>query len=94
MIGCGTSYNLALSIAATLNGKGFDALAVPAGEWLSRPNAYNNRQPSDLKVIKKSAIASHAQSPISPMPPGLLDGFSKEEIFQLLDFLQRGGGVD
>ncbi|MCP4380386.1 MAG: glucosamine-fructose-6-phosphate aminotransferase, partial [Hyphomicrobiales bacterium] len=33
VIGCGTSYNLALSIAAILNSKGYDAIAAPAGEW-------------------------------------------------------------
>ncbi|MCP4307376.1 MAG: SIS domain-containing protein, partial [bacterium] len=54
VIGCGTSYNLALSIAAILNSKGYDAIAVPAGEWLSRPNSYTDRQPSDLKVIALS----------------------------------------
>ncbi len=40
VIGCGSSYNLALSIAAALNLKGFPAIAVPAGEWLIRPDAY------------------------------------------------------
>lgn len=38
--GCGTSYNLALSIAAAMNGQGRAALAVPAGELLIRPEAY------------------------------------------------------
>lgn len=38
--GCGTSYNLALSIAAAMNGRGIAALAVPAGELVLRPGAY------------------------------------------------------
>lgn len=54
VIGCGTSYNLALSIAAILCSRGFDAVAVPAGEWLSRPSSYANQQPSNLKVIALS----------------------------------------
>lgn len=37
VIGCGTSYNLALSIAAAFCAGGHMAIAVPAGEWLHRP---------------------------------------------------------
>ncbi len=40
ILGCGTSYNLALSIAAALNEAGTPALAIPAGEWVLRPQAY------------------------------------------------------
>ena len=37
VIGCGTSYNLALSIAAAFSAGGHLSIAVPAGEWLHRP---------------------------------------------------------
>ena len=40
LIGCGTSYYLAQSVAAALNEAGFAALAVPGGEWLHRPESY------------------------------------------------------
>ena len=40
VIGCGTSYNLALSIAALANASGRAAIAVPGGEWLNRPQSY------------------------------------------------------
>ena len=40
VLGCGTSYNLALSIAAALNCQGMRAVAVPAGEWLVRAGDY------------------------------------------------------
>lgn len=40
IVGCGTSYNLALSVAAILNAAGFPAIAVPAGEWVVRPDTY------------------------------------------------------
>ncbi len=40
ILGCGTSYNLALSIAAALNEAGIPALAIPAGEWTIRPQSY------------------------------------------------------
>lgn len=40
ILGCGTSYNLALSIAAALNEAGIPSLAIPAGEWTIRPQSY------------------------------------------------------
>jgi glucosamine--fructose-6-phosphate aminotransferase (isomerizing) len=40
LLGCGTSYYLAQSVAAALNVAGVAALAVPSGEWLARPEAY------------------------------------------------------
>lgn len=40
VLGCGTSYNLALSIAAALNEAGTPALAIPAGEWVLRPQSH------------------------------------------------------
>lgn len=39
-VGCGTSYNLALSLAALANTAGHAAIAVPGGEWANRPRAY------------------------------------------------------
>lgn len=39
-VGCGTSYNLALSLAALANAKGRRSIAVPGGEWASRPRSY------------------------------------------------------
>ncbi|MBB3571058.1 SIS domain-containing protein [Rhizobium sp. BK491] len=39
-LGCGTSYNLALSLAAHANLAGYPAIAVPGAEWLSRPAAF------------------------------------------------------
>lgn len=40
VIGCGTSFNLAVSLAALFNSHGRKAIAVPGGEWLRRPEAY------------------------------------------------------
>ena len=40
VIGCGTSYNLALTIAAAMTESGMLAMAVPAGEWYLRPHSY------------------------------------------------------
>ena len=39
-VGCGTSYNVALSLATIANAAGRSAIAVPGGEWLTRPQNY------------------------------------------------------
>lgn len=39
-LGCGTSYNLALTLAALSNISGRPAIAAPGGEWLNRPNVF------------------------------------------------------
>lgn len=39
-VGCGTSYYLAQSLAATANDAGRPAIAVPGDEWLNRPSLY------------------------------------------------------
>jgi glucosamine--fructose-6-phosphate aminotransferase (isomerizing) len=39
-VGCGTSYNLALSLAALANASGRAAIAVPGGEWLNGPQTF------------------------------------------------------
>ena len=54
VIGCGTSYNLALSIAAALNLAGFPAIAVPAGEWLARPRAYSTDSEAEVIALSRS----------------------------------------
>lgn len=41
--------------------------------------------------ISKHDIVSYEESPVSPMPEGLLDTFSREEVLDLLAFLQSGG---
>lgn len=49
--------------------------------------------PSDalVKTLKKSDVASRRPSSFSPMPTGLLNSLSKEEIFDLLAYLESGG---
>ena len=39
-VGCGTSYNLALSLAALANASGRAAIGVPGGEWVTSPQNY------------------------------------------------------
>jgi len=54
IVGCGTSYNLALSVAAAMSGKGLRAVAVPGGEWVARPEAYVPAGVADIEVIALS----------------------------------------
>lgn len=53
--------------------------------------ATNPFAPAELLSIPKSEIASWEESPVSPMPPALLDSLSREEIRDLVAFLMSGG---
>lgn len=50
--------------------------------------------PSELISIAKSEIEAWHESPQSPMPNGLLDTLTREEIEDLLAFILRGGRTD
>jgi len=54
---------------------------------LLAPNPY---QPSFTRVIQLSSIATRNDSTFSPMPVGLLNSFSREDILDLLVALQAG----
>jgi putative heme-binding domain-containing protein len=55
-------------------------------------------QPNQLKpekvTVKKSDIKSRYPSKVSPMPEGLVDTFRKEEILDLMAYLEAGGRKD
>ncbi len=55
--GCGTSYNLALSIASAMNGQRIAAMAVPAGELVARPTAYF-RGPVRVVALSRSGATT------------------------------------
>jgi putative heme-binding domain-containing protein len=44
--------------------------------------------------INQADVKSERPSPVSPMPAGLLNGFSKEQILELMAFLDAGGNPD
>ena len=56
--------------------------------------ATNPFVPSELVTIPKSEIRDWEESPVSPMPPALLDTLSAEEVEDLLAFLLSGGRVE
>lgn len=47
--------------------------------------------PADIRVIRRDTITSRTTSPTSTMPKGLLDTLSREEILDLLSYLEREG---
>ena len=47
--------------------------------------------PDQRRLIKKSEVVTQRVSDISPMPTGLLNSLRKEEILDLIAFLERGG---
>jgi glucosamine--fructose-6-phosphate aminotransferase (isomerizing) len=54
-VGCGTSYNLALSLAALSNGAGRNAIAVPGGEWANRAQSYwGNPKAAHVVALSRS----------------------------------------
>jgi glucosamine--fructose-6-phosphate aminotransferase (isomerizing) len=53
IVGCGTSYHLAQSIAASFCLHGLNAIAVPGGEWARRRHAYIASD-ADVHVIALS----------------------------------------
>ncbi len=54
VVGCGTSFYLAQSIASALNANGFDARAVPGREWTVRPRDYISRPDVTVLAISRS----------------------------------------
>ena len=62
-------------------------VAERAKSLLVAPNPY---QPSLTREGQRSAVASRRDSAISPMPVGLLNRFSREDIIDLLGLLKEG----
>jgi len=62
-------------------------VAERAKSLLVAPNPY---QPSLTREVQRSAVASRRDSAFSPMPVGLLNRFSREDIIDLLGLLKEG----
>ncbi|MFS8114265.1 SIS domain-containing protein [Rhizobium jaguaris] len=58
VVGCGTSYYLAQTIASAFNVNGRNALAVPGGEWARRPSSYV----ADRKGVVVVALSRSGES--------------------------------
>ncbi len=77
----------------TTDGRVITGRVITGGDYRS-PNlriATDALSPSQTIDIAKADIDTHQLSPVSPMPNGLLDTFSKDEILDLLAFIESGG---
>ena len=76
----------------TTDGRIFTGRVVTGGDYRSPTLriAPDPLRPSKYVELQKTAIDTHRDSPLSPMPVGLLNSLSKEEIQDLLAYLQAG----
>ncbi|BDA84430.1 sigma factor regulator FecR [Aureimonas sp. SA4125] len=61
IVGCGTSYYLAMSIAAAFNSRGWMAIAVPGAEWARRRESYAAGQ-DDITVVALSRSGESSET--------------------------------
>ncbi len=85
--------NYRLEAITTLAGQVHTGRIIPEGDYRSE-NIRLSIDPLDASQvveIDKQDIDQHAPSPASPMPSGLLDTLTIEEVRDLLAFLESGG---
>lgn len=77
----------------TTNGETFIGQIIPSRDFRSPKLqiATNPLEPYNITEILKSEIESHQTSQTSVMPEDLLDSFTKEEIFELIAWIEAGG---
>jgi putative heme-binding domain-containing protein len=77
----------------TRDGKIYEGRVIPSGDYRSPTIrlATNPQSPHEFIEFTKSEIELQTPSPISWMPEGLLDTLTKDEILDLLAFLEAGG---
>jgi putative heme-binding domain-containing protein len=85
--------NYRQDVIETTDGRVFVGSVVVAGDYRSPTLRISTDPlvPGKVVDIAKSGIASHEKSFVSQMPEGLLNTFSKDEILDLLAYIERGG---
>jgi putative heme-binding domain-containing protein len=63
--------------------------ALAGGDVRSLAISVDPNEPTVLRRIARSSIETRRLSPASPMPEGLLNGLTREEIFDLLAYLEQ-----
>ena len=48
----------------------------------------------ELTKVAKSSVQALTLSPVSPMPEGLLNSFRREDVLDLLAYLESGGDLN
>ena len=87
--------NYRASVLQLKDGRRFSGQIIPNLDYrvADLQLAQNPLYPDRITRIKKSEIISHDDSEVSLMPAGLLDQFSKDEIFDLLALLESGSSM-
>jgi putative heme-binding domain-containing protein len=83
-------------IISTVQGKVLVGTIVPGVDYRAEELQIlaNPLEPDKITRIAKKDIDRHEKSPLSIMPQGLLDTLSKEEILDLLAYLEAGGNPE
>lgn len=85
--------NYRVEQVVTESGQTYTGRVVNEGDYRSEKLilAIDPLQPDKIVELDKKEISEHRTVPTSPMPNGLLDTFTREEIRDLLAYLERGG---
>jgi putative heme-binding domain-containing protein len=78
-------------VITTKAGKTVTGRVVPVDYRLPVLRLASDPLSADTIDVPKDDIISYVESEISPMPGGLLDHLTREEIFDLLAYIERGG---
>jgi putative heme-binding domain-containing protein len=86
------SEQFANTILRTMDGNVIDGHIVEetADNLVLQPNALK----PDKVTVKKTDITARALSKVSPMPEGLVNNLQKDEILDLIAFLEAGGNAE
>ncbi|MCA9163966.1 MAG: PQQ-dependent sugar dehydrogenase [Planctomycetales bacterium] len=77
----------------TVDGRVLSGQVLPASDYRSPKLriAANAEDPADITELDKQQIETYETSLLSPMPQGLLNSLTRDEILDLLAFLESGG---
>jgi len=77
-------------VVTTKDGKTTTGRVVPVDYRLPVLRLASDPLSDNAVEVPKDDIASYVESDVSPMPAALLDTLTREEIFDLLAYIQRG----
>ena len=78
-------------VVTTKGGKAVTGRLVPVDYRLPVLRLASDPFSEDAIEVPKDEIASYVESEVSPMPNGLIDSLTREEILDLLAYIERGG---
>lgn len=83
-------------VVVTFSGNVYTGRIVPSADYRQSQLtiATNPLQPDQVTSVVKQDVESHTQSPVSVMPKGLLNTLHKDEILDLLAWLEAGGRIE